>query len=295
MNLLGKLNKLLGVAIAGVLFTTFIVASKRGLINLPNFKDKEETRDYEEEFDPELHRELLANYNEYVESIANEIRLVGRDSSIADVFASYIFLEENGFISLGSEFTHEQADNELGSSLGFNVATGSAQSQNQVNNFMNVAASLGYDVHLVSGCLYQEGKKAEGVSSSLCYAIFGDHDILLDPVNRTIFLKNGSTYRSIDKDELLFKPDLMYDREAHNYPDNKGLYNNMENTYKDCGWIADEFKVKKEKIKESAEFFSDYEEANLLEYEQFISDYMDAYEQSRNTDEYNKTLSLEGE
>ena len=55
----------------------------------------------------------------------------------------------------------------------------------------------------------------------------------------------------------------------------------MENTYDNCGWIADEFFVKREKIQEYADFFKDYELANLIEYEQFINDYLDECSKKR--------------
>lgn len=295
MKLLDKLIKVLGVTIAGLVVTIVVLATKKGLIKLPNIINLDNSKAIEEEVDLESHTELLENYQEYVDNIANEIKLVGRDGSITDVFAAYEYLEENGFISLGDDFKHEEVAFEIEQNYGINVATGSAQSRNQASNFMNIAASLGYEVHLVNGSLYIEGEKKSDVNHCMCYAVIDGHAILIDPANKTIFLKDGRVYRSIDKDYLLFKPDYLYDQQVGNYPGNKDFYTSLENTYDDCGWIADEFFVKREAIKESADFFEEYELANLIEYEQFISDYIDEYSKKEENAEDHKRLLLEGE
>ena len=72
------------------------------------------------------------------------------------------------------------------------------------------------------------------------------------------------------------------------------FYKSIENVYDYCGWIADEFFVKREAIKEYADFFSEYEIASLLEYEQFISDYIAECNKNNETEDV-RTLSLEGE
>ena len=216
MDLLDKWIKGLGVVIAGLVVTIIIVANKNGLINLPNFTDETDSNELEEETNSDLHRELFDNYQEYVEKVANEIRLVQRDGSITDVFAAYEYLEENGLISIGNDFSHEHVGYEIAENYGINVATGSALSRNQANNFMNIAASLGYEVHLVNGSLYIDEEKTSEVNHCLCYSVIDDHAILIDPANRTIFLKDGFIYRSIDKNYLLFKPNLIYDKEVGN-------------------------------------------------------------------------------
>lgn len=292
MNLIKKLNKILGVMIAGLAVTIIVVASKKGLIKWSNIFNHDNSKRLEEEYESELHSELIDNYQEYVDRIASEIKQVGRDGSITDVFAVYEYLEENGLISLGDDFKHEIVDFEIEDNYGINVATGSAQSRNQTNNFMNVAKSLGYEVYLINGSLYIEGEKTDEVNHCLCYAKLDGHTILIDPANRTIFLKDGLVYRSIDKEYLLFKPDWVYDKDAGYY--NRSFYMSTENVYDDCGWIADEFFVKREAIKEYADFFSEYEIASLLEYEQFISDYIAECNKNNETEDV-RTLSLEGE
>lgn len=295
MKLLDKLIKVLGVTIAGLVVTIVVIAGKKGYIKMPNISNPENSKEMEEEIDSELHPELIESYQEYVENIASEIRQVGRDGSITDVFAAYEYLEENGLISLGDDFKHEHVDFEIAGNYGINVATGSALSRNQASNFMNVAAALGYEVHLVNGYLYYDEEKTDELNHCLCYAKIDGHTILIDPANRTIFLKDGGVYRSIDKEYLVFKPDVMYDKSEGYYPDNKGFYKSTENVYDDCFWIADEFFVKREAMKDNAEFFGDYELANLLEYEQFISDYIDECSKNIETQEEGKRLLREGE
>lgn len=263
------------MTIAGLVVTIVVVASKKGFINIPNISNPDNSKETEEEISSESHSELLENYQEYVDSIANEIRQVGRAGSITDVFAAYEYLEENGLISLGDEFKHESVDFEIADNYGINVATGSAQSRNQASNFMNIAKALGYEVYLVNGSLYYDEEKTDKINHCLCYAVIDGHNILIDPANRTIFLKDGSVYRSIDKEYLIFKPDVMYDQSEGYFPDNKGLYKSLENVYDNCGWIADEFFVKREAMGDNAVFFANYEIANLLEYERFITDYME--------------------
>ena len=97
MNLIKKLNKILGVMIAGLAVTIIVVASKKGLIKWSNIFNHDNSKRLEEEYESELHSELIDNYQEYVDRIASEIKQIGRDGSITDVFAVYEYLSTKIF------------------------------------------------------------------------------------------------------------------------------------------------------------------------------------------------------
>lgn len=293
MSKLDKVNKVLGVVIAGLGVTIIVGCCRKGLIKLPEINFKNEPKDTKEDFIEIEENEvtgLLADYNEYVSLIASEIKMANMNHDISEVFASYVYLQENGYISFGDEIL--AADNivELSDYYGINVAAGEANARNKIINFNNVLKALGYDSKLVSGELYIEGKKDRVVNHLVCFIKEGGHYFLLDAANKTIFFKNGNEFISMKDENVRFSPSLTYDRKLGYYPDNKAIYSTMENCYKDCDWFMLDYPFRENLAAKQDEFFKEYEENNLAALEREIACYLEDFAKKYNSENEEKII-----
>lgn len=300
MSVLDKAIKFSAVVIAGLVVTAGVgYYCKKGLFKLPDIdlkdwlKGKENNENVIEISESEV-SELFADYNEYVSLIAAEIKMSGLDHDISEIFASYVYLQENGYISFGNEILESDEILELSDNLGINVATGEANARNKIINFNNVLKELGYDSKLVCGELYVAGERNRVVNHSVCFIKEDGHYFLLDVANKTIFFKNGSEFISMKDENVRFKPSLTYDRENGYYPDNKAIYRTMENCYKDCDWFMLDYPFRETQAAEQDGFFKDYEANNLFGLERDIINYLEEFAEIYNSENEEKiTLKLE--
>lgn len=229
------------------------------------------------EFNEEVFEDLYDDYDIYINLIAKEIEYTHMNDSALDVYASYLNLQYNGLISLGEYFEYQTPDFEPTGKLGISIINGEGVCRNQAENLYEIFKNLEYDCGLISGELYKKGKKTGEVNHKLVYVKEDNIVYLFDPTNKTIFLRNiFGQYVSIENDKYYFAPDFLYN-EMYEDKTSHMLFWYSNNDYAKVHKFRLSFSESFANAEKLIDYYHQYEQEYLLEYEKLISDKIQDY------------------
>ena len=205
-------------------------------------------------------------YNEYVHRVAFALKYCTGERDLLKDYALYMTMFEHGFMSLG-DFSRQGRETQVIDSLGANVASGKGYYVNEANNLACVLNVLGYDAKPVVGTKYIESEeydyeKPEDPNYMLVYVHADGIDYLLDPANKTIFLRSGwEQFYSLESSEgeyVVFDPTYSYSDEVVGKYTNYDLFG-VKNSFKKHWDILKTFRGHLADSEQYLKFFRSYE------------------------------------
>lgn len=267
-----------GVLLSSVLFVSAAgYAIDKALPEILKNNKEKKTIELAGEISEIAFRDLHASYDEYIKAIAEEIRKTEMDVTITDTFASYLILQSNGCISIGDDFEYADPKFEITDELGVSIVLGEGVCRNQANNLCRVLKELGYTCGVSIGECHT-GDATYNANHEVVFVKDSGVVYLLDPTNKTIFLRNMfGQYVSISDENLYFIPQMTDDEKFGYDKDNLPLYMNMDDDYGEIHTYQYRFSNSLEKANSNLEYYFAYEDKNLVIHENNIEDLVDEY------------------
>lgn len=248
------------------------------LDNLKINEDKE-YNDALRDFNEAAFDSVIKNYDEYVRRAADIIDANSEDNVFA-IFGTYLSMQNNGYLSYGDSFNSDDAmsDVQVFSHLGINVAVGNGVCRHQSDNLYRIFTELGYDCERVTGEGYVLDDEQGVINHQVLYIHENGEIYLLDPANRTVFVRCGSDeYVSIMDPNFKFKPRLSSDM-TYNYDNfNLGAYFNFEDRSEDLDILRKRLEIYVNAADKLGEVFKAEEENRLNDLEKDMYDAMEEY------------------
>lgn len=239
-----------------------------------------ELNDSIREFNEVVFSSILDDYEAYTEEVANIID-ENADDNIFAVYAAYLFMQNNGYMSYGTKFNNgiDNPSAEIFSHLGINVAVGNGVCRHQSDNLYRVLTNLGYECERVTGEGYV-GEEQGVTNHQVVYVEEKGYVYLLDPANNTVFVRCGSEeYISITNPNFKFMPRLSTDM-AYGYDNNNyRVYVNLDNRIHDLEILQSRLDMYFGKAEELKTEFIAAEAIRLSQYESVINQTMQEYEE----------------
>ncbi len=265
---MSKLNNLTRNAISIILSGAILVTSGGVIIGMVHknkeMSDVKEALEYITEYNAEKFQDAYELYDRYIELIKNEIVATGMDKSAIEVFATYELLQNNGLLSLGSSFNFGEPDYEVIGNLGMSVVTGTSVCRNQAYNLYRLFQSLGYEVTVCHGELY-ETTFAQGVTNHALVCVHeGNMYYLFDPTNATIFLRSVTgQWISMDHEDKKFDPSPYANEMFETLDETAGLHWYFHDDYGSCVTYRTRRNDALSKAMQYYQYYIDYENEYL--------------------------------
>lgn len=238
----------------------------------------------------EVFKEVYVDYDKYIELIGGAIKESDMNNSSMEVYVAYQNMQDNGWISLGTEFNYATPAIEPTGNLGISIPTGEGVCRNQAFNLFKVFNALGYESGVVYGNLFGEEIDEEDNIHAVTYVKEDGHLYLYDPTNKTIFLRDVlGRYISIDDENCRFKPNIFIDQEF-NPMSADSVFKYLKEDYGSIVTYDTRRSRAQAKVDELGYYYAIYEAKYLIPYEKKIVDDLDYY-----TEEVNRILKEHGE
>ena len=220
------------------------------------------------------YKDLYDNYDDYINTISKELQEANLTHNPLEVFANYLILEKNGYISFGNCFTYGNPDFEVIGNLGISIVDGKGVCRNEADNLYHILSSLGFETGRVIGV-----PNNYSVANHECvFTKLDDKIVIFDPTNKDVYLSNGSgKYLSIINGysfESNEPSDFIEGFDVDNGDFYK--YNHDDSNYaKD---ILDQFEIYLQEANNNKIYFEQYESDYLTPYEKYNHDVIQNYQ-----------------
>lgn len=255
--------------------------------NSENNKDRTKTATL---INNEVFKEVYVDYNKYIELIGEAIKQSDMNNSSMEVYVAYQNMQDNGWISLGTEFNYSDPVLEPVGNMGITIPTGEGVCRNQAFNLFKVYDALGYECGVVYGNLYEDKVNTDENAHALVYVKEEGHLYLYDPTNKTIFLRDIlGRYISIDDENCKFKPNIFIDQEF-NPISSDSVFKYLKEDYGSIVTYDTRRSRAQAKVDALGYYYAIYEAKYLTAYERQIAEDLASY-----TEEVNRILNEHGE
>lgn len=225
-----------------------------------------------------IYDEVIEAYHEYNDIVASYLtETVGND--LIPVYAYYLTMQDAGFLSHGIKFYNIEGDYQIDGNYGINVVLGKGVCRHTSENLYHVLNKMGFKCERIIGELYRDKKTGEA-NHMLVYVYYEDKVYLLDPTNKTIFIRGKDGYIDIRDTGYYFVGTLEHDM-THDYDlNNQGAYFILTDRESEMKELHEDFIAFRTESRDHYLDFAKFESSKLSDIEEDI---------------YNSLIEIDGE